>query len=55
MTQLCSECKEVEDILEIDLQRLFQDLAEKKRSVLNLKSPKSLTDDEKFHICLRIG
>jgi hypothetical protein len=52
MTQLCSECKEVEDILEIDLQRLFQDLAEKKRSVLNLKSPKSLTDDEKFHICL---
>jgi hypothetical protein len=44
--KLCQECVEVENILDIDIKRLLQDLAAKKR--------KELTGQEKLYLCLSL-
>ncbi|NMG20197.1 hypothetical protein [Brasilonema bromeliae] len=43
--QLCQECTEVENVLEIDIKRLLKDLATYKRG-------KELTKQEKLYLCL---
>lgn len=47
----CLKCQEVEDTLEIDIERLLQDLGEKKHIALNLKRQTSLTDNERVYVC----
>lgn len=47
--RLCQECRDVENILEIDIKRLLKDLAEKKG---RKEGGKELTEQEKKYICL---